>query len=283
MAVDTDVDRHRDRVLERIGKLWDRRENLLLAATGLTGFLLLWSLGARTVSPDFMLPSPLASGRAFVGLFTETIPYTLPVVGQTTVPVGLVKLLQSLTHYVPGVIAGTIVGICLGIVTALFPRVKTLLSPIIGLLRPIPPLAWMAFAIIWFGIQHAGAAFIVFIGAIWINFYGAYSGVEDVPERLPEVAESLGVDSTIGMVRQVILPAAAPAIITSFRTSVGRCWMILVGAELFGAPGAGYEIINAANNLAMDVSVAYMILVSGTFVLMDAGVGTLERRVLAWR
>jgi len=283
MAVDTDVDRHRDRIPDRIGTLWNRRENILLTATGLTGFLLLWSLGARTVSPDFMLPSPSASGRAFVTLFIETIPYTLPVVGQTGLPVGVVKLLQSLTHYVPGVIAGTAVGICLGIVTALFPRVETLLSPAIRLLRPIPPLAWMAFAIIWFGIHHTGAAFIVFIGAIWINFYGAHSGVKDVPDRLPEVAESLGVSSTVGMVRKIILPAAAPAIITSFRTSVGRCWMILVGAELFGAPGAGYEIINAANNLAMDVSVAYMMLVSGTFVLMDTAAGTFERRVLAWR
>lgn len=283
MAADTDVDRYREWVPGRIDTLWNRREDLLLAATGLAGFLLVWSLGARTVSPDFMLPSPLASGRAFVGLFTETIPYALPVAGQTALPVGLVKLLQSLTHYLPGLLGGAIVGIGLGISTALFPKLEMLLSPAIRLLRPIPPLAWMAFAIIWFGIHHAGAAFIVFIGAIWINFYGAYSGIKDVPDRLPEVAESLGVDGSISMVRQVLVPAAAPAIITSFRTSVGRCWMILVGAELFGAPGAGYEIINAANNLAMDVSVAYMILVSGAFVVMDGVVGTIERRVLAWR
>jgi len=283
MAVDTDVDRRRDRVATRVETLRSRRENILLTTVGLAGFLLIWSLGARAASPDFMLPSPLASGRAFVGLFVETVPYTLPVAGRTVLPIGLAKLLQSLTHYIPGLLAGAAVGIGLGITTALFPRVELLLSPAIRLLRPIPPLAWMAFAIIWFGIHHTGAAFIVFIGAIWINFYGAYSGIKDVPDRLPEVAESLGVDGTIGMIREVLVPAAAPAIITSFRTSVGRCWMILVGAELFGAPGAGYEIINAANNLAMDVSVAYMMLVSGAFVLMDGVVGTVERRVLIWR
>lgn len=283
ITVDTDVDQHRDRVGTQVNAIWRRRNDLLLVVTGLVGFLLIWSLSAWTVSPDFMLPSPLASGRAFVGLFVESSTYTLPVAGQLVLPVGLAKLLQSLTHYLPGLLAGATVGIGLGITTALFPRLELLFAPAIRLLRPIPPLAWMAFAIIWFGIHHAGAAFIVFIGAIWINFYGAYSGIKDVPDRLPEVAESLGVDSTSGMIRQVFLPAAAPAIITSFRTSVGRCWMILVGAELFGAPGAGYEIINAANNLAMDVSVAYMMLVSAAFVVMDSAVGTIETKVLAWR
>jgi len=283
MAVDTDRSRERGWVPTSIEDARKRREDVLLALVGLAGFLLVWSLAARQVSPEFMLPGPLASGRAFVGLFTETMPYTLPMVGQHALPVGVVKLLQSLIHYVPGVIAGATVGICLGIAMALFPRVDALLSPVVRILRPVPPLAWMAFAIIWFGIHHAGAAFIVFIGAVWINFYGAYGGVTDVPDRLPEVAESLGVESSVEMVRRVILPSAAPGIITSFRTSVGRCWMILVGAELFGAPGVGYEIINAANNLAMEVSVAYMMLVSLAFLVMDAGVGALERRALAWR
>jgi len=283
MAVDTDMSRESRWAPASVGDAWERHEGALLTLVGVAGFLLVWSLAARGVSPDFMLPGPLASGQAFVGLFTETIPYTLPVVGQASLPVGVVKLLQSLTHYVPGLIAGATVGICLGTAMALFPRLDAVLSPVVRILRPVPPLAWMAFAIIWFGIHHTGAAFIVFIGAVWINFYGAYSGVKNVPDRLPEVAESLGVDGTVGMVRLVILPSAAPGIITSFRTSIGRCWMILVGAELFGAPGVGYEIINAANNLAMDVSVAYMILVSLAFLAMDGGVGALERRALAWR
>jgi NitT/TauT family transport system permease protein len=85
------------------------------------------------------------------------------------------------------------------------------------------------------------------------------------------------------MLKLVALPSAAPQVLTGFRTSIGRCWMIVVGAELFGAPGVGYEIINASNNLAMATSVAYMFLISLAFLCMDVGFRLLERRVLAWR
>lgn len=285
MTVETDVDRNRDRasMIEAIVPADRQREDVVLAIVGVAGFVAAWAVAARSITPAYMLPSPLAATRALVGLFLRTSPFSLPFLGETRVPIGLAKLLESLTHYVPGLVAGATVGIGFGITMALFPRVDSLLSPVVRLLRPVPPLAWMAFAIVWFGIHHAGAAFIVFIGALWINFYGAYSGVTDVPERLPEIAESLGVDSSLEMIRRVVVPSAAPQIITSFRTSVGRCWMILVGAELFGAPGLGFEIINAANNLAMDVSVAYMMIVSAAFLVMDASVRALERRALAWR
>lgn len=283
MAVDTETDRRRTRLLDRLTEREDRQEEFALRATGVVGFVAAWTIAARLITPEFMLPSPLAAASAFVGLFTATAPVAVPLSGSISLPIGLIKLLQSLAHYVPGLAIGAIVGIGLGISTALFPRLDALLAPIVRLLRPVPPLAWMAFAIVWFGIHHTGAAFIVFVGALWINFYGAYSGVKEVPERLVEVARTLGVDDTVGMVRRVILPSAAPQISTSFRTSVGRCWMILVGAELFGAPGVGYEIITAANALAMDVSVAYMLLVSGAFIAMDVGVRTVERRVLAWQ
>ena len=96
-------------------------------------------------------------------------------------------------------------------------------------------------------------------------------------------ASTLGVERDLSMLKLVALPSAAPQVLTGFRTSIGRCWMIVVGAELFGAPGVGYEIINASNNLAMATSVAYMFLISLAFLCMDVGFRLLERRVLAWR
>jgi NitT/TauT family transport system permease protein len=157
------------------------------------------------------------------------------------------------------------------------------LTPVTRVLRPIPPLAWIAFAIVWIGVNHGGAAFIVGIGAFWINFYNAYSGVEGVPQDLKEVAASLGVDDDLSMIRKVVLPAASPSIMTGIRTSIGQCWMIVVAAELFGAPGVGFQIINAAQNLAMDVSVAYMLVISAVFLVSDGLFRRVERRVLEWR
>jgi NitT/TauT family transport system permease protein len=85
------------------------------------------------------------------------------------------------------------------------------------------------------------------------------------------------------MIRKVVLPDASPEIMTGVRTSIGQCWMIVVAAELFGAPGVGYQIINASQNLSMDVSVVYMLVISAVFLVSDWGFRAVERRVLAWR
>jgi NitT/TauT family transport system permease protein len=71
--------------------------------------------------------------------------------------------------------------------------------------------------------------------------------------------------------------------LTGVRTSVGQCWMMVIAAELFGAPGVGYEIITSANNLAMERSVAYMLAISAVFLASDWGVRRLEARLLRWQ
>jgi NitT/TauT family transport system permease protein len=136
---------------------------------------------------------------------------------------------------------------------------------------------------VWLGVNHSGAAFIVGIGAFWVNFYNAYAGVEGVTRSSKEVAASLGVDDDLTMIRKVVIPSATPEIMTGVRTSIGQGWMIVVAAELFGAPGIGFQIINAAQNLSLDVSVAYMFVISLVFLVSDGLFRRVERRVLAWR
>ncbi|EMA44167.1 ABC transporter permease [Halococcus saccharolyticus] len=251
---------------------------------GTLGFLGLWWAASSVVEPAYLLPSPPAAASAFAEQLTTSAWFTLPVVGTEIQTARMVvKLAQSLLHYIPGLLVGASLGIALGVALGWSGRLDDALTPVVRILRPIPPLAWIVFAIVWFGIGHAGAAFIVFIGAFWINFYGAYSGVENTPNQLAEVASSLGVRADLEMIRYVVLPSAAPQILTSFRTSIGRCWMIVVGAELFGAPGVGYEIINASNNLAMDTSVAYMLVISLVYLVTDGAFRSLEGRMLAWR
>jgi len=251
---------------------------------GLLAFLAVWWIGAIRTQPSYLLPGPVESMRAFVALFETSTRIVVPVVGgEFVLPTGLAHLAQTLFHYVPGLLVGATCGIGLGLVMGWRGTLDDWLRPLVRVLRPIPPLAWVVFAILWFGIGHAGAAFIVFIGAFWINFYGAYGGVEGVSDELTDAASTLGVERDLSMLKLVALPSAAPQVLTGFRTSIGRCWMIVVGAELFGAPGVGYEIINASNNLAMATSVAYMFLISLAFLCMDVGFRLLERRVLAWR
>lgn len=243
-------------------------DRFVTGTLGTVGFVVVWWTVAQFY-PPYLLPSPVEVVRALVAL-----------VDSGTV---FVKLGQSFQHFLPGLVVGTTVGVGLGISLGWSGRLDDALTPVIRILRPVPPLAWIAVAIVWFGIGHVGAAFIVSIGALWINFYNSYSGVKGVPRNLEEVAASLGVRDGWTMVRRVVLPSATPEIITGIRTGVGRCWMLVVAAELFGAPGIGYEIINASQNLAMDVSMAYMLVISIVYLAMDMGVLGAQRRLLKWR
>jgi NitT/TauT family transport system permease protein len=278
MAVETATETESAPLLESV----DARR-FVLGTVGTAGFLLAWQAAALAVGKSYLLPTPLAVAGAFVTELTaaETLALAFGVELPATRMVA--KLVQSLFHYLPGLVVGSTLGISLGIAMGWNETLDDALTPVTRVLRPIPPLAWIAFAIVWIGINHSGAAFIVGIGAFWINFYNAYSGVEGVPRHLKEVASSLGVDSDLGMIRKVIVPAASPSIMTGIRTSIGQCWMIVVAAELFGAPGVGFQIINAAQNLQMDVSVAYMLVISVVFLASDGLFRQVERRVLEWR
>ena len=257
---------------------------LAYGAAGTGIFLAVWQAAAMAVGRTYLLPSPVEVATAFVVELTAPTTFTVPF-AEISIPATrlVANLLQSLLHYLPGLVVGSVLGISLGVAMGWSGRLDDALTPVTRFLRPIPPLAWIVFAIVWIGIGHGGAAFIVGIGAFWINFYNAYAGVEGVSTHLREVASTLGVDDDLTMIRKVILPAATPSIATGVRTSIGQCWMIVVAAELFGAPGVGFQIINAAQNLSTDVSVAYMAVISLVFLVSDGAFRRVERRALAWR
>ncbi|WP_410764540.1 ABC transporter permease [Haloferax sp. DFSO60] len=270
-----------ERLLDRI--LGFSSESTWLAFGGFAGFLVVWYVAAL-FQPTYLLPSPVEVLAAFLTELTAPAMLSIPFTG-VEIPATrlLVKLIQSLYHYIPGLLIGTTLGIVMGVAMGWNSRVDSVFTPVTRILRPIPPLAWIGFAVIWLGVNHQGATFIVAIGSFWINFYNAYGGVEGVSENLKEVAATLGVDDDITMIRKVIIPAASPSIMTGIRTSIGQCWMIVVAAELIVGVGVGYEILNTAQNLAMDVSVAYMLVISLVFLVSDGLFRRVERRVLEWR
>jgi NitT/TauT family transport system permease protein len=283
MSVDTTTDSETgvisDTVLDgdQAGRRW------LRGAVGTGLFLLLWQVAAMPV-PTFLLPTPVEVTRAFVVELTAPAVFEVPLTGaEIGLTRLLVNLIDSLYHYIPGLVVGGAAGIAAGIAMGWSSLLNEAFTPIQRVLRPIPPLAWIAFAIVWLGVNHGGAAFIVGIGAFWVNFYNAYAGVESVSRSSKEVAASLGVDDDLTMIRKVVIPSATPEIMTGIRTSIGQGWMIVVAAELFGAPGIGFQIINAAQNLSLDVSVAYMFVISLVFLVSDGVFRRVERRVLVWR
>ncbi|MEF8779927.1 MAG: ABC transporter permease subunit [Haloferacaceae archaeon] len=251
-------------------------------AVGTALFLVAWT-GVAALYPPYVLPSPAAVAAAFALELTTPAPYAVPVIGtEVTATKMVATLLESLQHYVPGLLLGIAFGAPLGIAMGWSRRLDEHLSVIVQLLRPVPPLAWMGLVIVWIGIGHAGAAFIVSIGSFWITFFSAYDGVERLDDAYLDVGRSLGVDDDLGMIRKVVVPGVAPDVATGIRTSIGRCWMIVVAAELFGAPGVGYRIIQAAQSLSMDVSMAYMAAMSLVYFGSDAAFCAIRQGV-QWR
>ncbi|MXR40473.1 ABC transporter permease subunit [Halobaculum sp. WSA2] len=237
-------------------------------AVGVAVFLALWWLVALT-QPTYVLPTPLIVAETFV---VEAASGAM-----------LTALGSSIVHWFPGAVIGTGLGIAAGVALGWNSYLDDVSAPVVRVLRPVPPLALIGFAIAWLGINHTGAAFIIAVGAFWINFYAAYGGVEGVSDDLLDVARSLGVQGDLELIRSVVLPASLPEITTGIRTGIGRCWMLVVASEIFGVPGIGREILRASNNLRVDVVITYILVLSIMFLIVDTGFRAIQRRVLAWR
>ncbi|SHH25862.1 ABC transporter permease [Halobaculum gomorrense] len=255
-----------DRFDPREGGAGARRA--LRGLAGVAAFVLVWAVAAR-FNPDYVLPGPLATGETFL----------------TEVRSGraLDALASSVQHWLLGTVVGTTLGVGLGVLLGWSDAAEDGAAPLVRLLRPVPPLALTGFGIAWFGINHVGAAFIVAAGAFWINYYAAYGGVRSVSDDLLDVARSLGVRSDLGLIRKVVLPSASPEILTGVRTGVGRCWMLIIAAETIGVAGVGNRILTAASNLAVDVVIAYILVMSLVYLVLDTLFQAAEDRILGWR
>ena len=237
-------------------------------AAGVVAFVGVWWVAAL-FNPAYVLPAPDVVAGTFVAELRSGAMLT--------------ALVNSLTHWFVGTVVGTTLGVVLGVTLAWSEAADDLAAPLVRVLRPVPPLALIGFAIAWLGINHAGAAFIVAAGAFWINYYAAYGGVDSVTDEFVDVGRSLGVTSEVGLVRRIVVPAASAEILTGIRTGIGRCWMLIIAAEIFSVPGIGRKILTASNNLAVDVVIAYILLMSLVYLVLDTGVEAVQSRVLAWQ
>ena len=189
----------------------------------------------------------------------------------------------SLSHYTVGFLLGSFLGVALGVVVALSPRVEASQAWLARMFRPIPPIAWIPFAIIWFGISETAAAFIISIGIFWINYFTAMAAVQAVDKDLIEVARAFGHRSFSALLQKVILPGAAPGILSGLRAGLGQGWMTVVAAELFGIPGIGQRMIEASGLLASEVMVLYMFSIALLYGISDYVFVRIQERILLWQ
>jgi len=191
----------------------------------------------------------------------------------TVVKSGLIftDTFTSLTHFSIGIIAAFLIGIPLGISMGWFKRVNKAVDPIIEVLRPIPPLAWIPFAIIWFGLTPQAAGFVVFIGMIFPIIINTYTGFKNVPKVYVEAAKVLGCTRNLDLIRFIAIPSAMPSIVAGIRIGMGVGWMCLVAAEMFGVSktGLGYGIWFNYYLHRMDLVLVYMLVLGFVGLFID--------------
>jgi nitrate/nitrite transport system permease protein len=189
------------------------------------------------------------------------------------------QLAYSLGRVGLGYLLAALVAIPLGFLIGMSPLIYRALDPFIQVLKPISPLAWMPIALYTIKDSTISGIFVIFICSIWPMLINTAFGVASVRRDWLNVARTLEV-RPFRRAFEVILPAAAPTILTGMRISMGIAWLVIVAAEmLVGGTGIGYFVWNEWNNLSLP-NVIFAILVIGvTGMLLDAVFAKLQKVV----
>lgn len=174
-----------------------------------------------------------------------------------------------------------VIGIPLGLAMGWFARFYQALNPLLQILRPISPIAWMSPSIIWFGLTDSAPIFMIFLSSLFPIALSATAAVQNIQTVYVRAARNFGL-SRFEMFRRVILPATLPQILTGLRIALGIAWLVVVAAEMIvinpKAGGLGFLIIDAGNQGARyDQVVAGMVLIGLIGLVLDWLVRQLEK------
>ena len=243
-----------------------RSNDAALGMIGACAVVAVWEICARSGAIDpRVFPSPLlaiqdTAGRMSAGEIIEHLGWSL---------------FRVFSGFILGAVTGTIIGIAAG-----WYRLFGLITrPLIELLRPIPPLAWIPLAIIWFGLGEPSKFFIIFLGAFFPVVTSAYQGVTSIDPTMLRAAQTFGLKG-MSLLWRVALPAASPDLATGIRIGWGLSFGVLVAAELIAADrGLGYMIINERNTGgAVSVIVVGILLIGFLNLITDAAIGAVIQR-----
>ncbi|MBF9232216.1 ABC transporter permease [Microvirga alba] len=243
---------------------------VLLSLAGLLAFLGLWEVVPRLgLVNAALLPAPSVIPKAFIK--------------EVASGAWLQAVSSSLSHYLIGLAVGAGLGVALGILTGMYRGAESFTAWVVRVLRPVPGLAWVPFAILWFGVDSSAAVFIIAIGVFWIVYFAAHGAVRAVDRDLIEVADAFGFHSGLQRLAKILLPAATPGILVGLRTALGQAWMAVVAAEIFGVSGLGQRMMQASSLLATDVVVVYMLTMAALYGLLDTAFVALQGWLLRWK
>ena len=232
-------------------------------------FVGLWEIVAFVLDTRF-LPGPVQVGKTLVEL-TGT--------GEL-----LVHAAVSLSRVLAGFFLAVIIGVPVGILMGWSRKMENF-SVVLEIIRPIPPLAWIPLAMLWFGIGFQSKVFIIFIGAVFPILSNSFLGVRETEPYLVEAGRVLGATDH-EILRKIVIPNSFPSILEGLRIGLGIAWMCLVAAELTGLKtpvGLGYLIMEARDLGRADVVMAGMIAIGLIGYVMNLGLRWAEKRLVRWK
>ncbi len=190
-----------------------------------------------------------------------------------------IQLGYSILRVLLGYFLAVIVAIPIGFLIGMSPLMNRALDPFIQVLKPISPLAWMPLALYTIKDSGLSAIFVIFICSLWPMLINTAFGVAGVRREWLNVARTLEV-GTLRRIFTVILPAAAPTVVTGMRISIGIAWLVIVAAEmLVGGTGIGYFVWNEWNNLSITNVIIAILMIGLVGMLLDQMLARVGRLV----
>ena len=228
-----------------------------------------WQL-AVFLHPDQLLPGPWKTGQGIADLVDHglIVKYTV----------------ASLFRVTWGFTLAVVVAIPLGLIIGWYRRAEMALNPILQIIRPISPLAWIPIAILWFGVGDLAAVFLIFVGCFLPLLIAVINAVQSVPAVYVNAGRNFGL-GPVALMRKILYPAIVPRLMTGLRITLGVAWLVVVAAEMIAVnSGLGFLIVDARNaGNRYDLVLAGMVVIGVVGLLLDTGVRSLERaRPLRW-
>lgn len=239
---------------------------IALGLLGIALFLAIWTFASHSLGSAVLLPSPLSVLTAYGELIADG---TL-----------INDVRASIVRVFGGFLLASSVAIPLALLLAYSRILRGLVMPLIALIRPIPPIAWIPLAILWMGLGDPPSYFITAIAAFFPIFLNSFAGGISLQEEHVNAARSLGA-KPLALLATVMLPSALPMIVTGLRIGLGQAWMAVVTAELIAAQsGLGYMIQISRLNLETARVLVGMTVIGLLGAVMIGVIGLLEQRVL---
>ena len=224
--------------------------------------LVIWSVSVRA-SGSTIFPTPGDVQRGMAELVRKGVLWQY--------------IWDSLARVATGYSLGVALAVPLGLLLGWYPSAAQVVNPLIQMLRPISPIAWIPISIIWFGIGDGAAVFLIFLASFFPVVVATMNGVSNVPTMFRRAGRNFGL-SPLALLARVVFPATLPSILVGLRLALGIAWLVVVAAEMIAVnSGLGYLIIDSRNSgKRYDLVVAAMILIGVIGLALDVGMRRLE-------